>query len=148
MGWTYNHNPSGSNRDAVRFLVGDTDFNAQMVLDEEITYALAEEGNVHLAASLVAKAIAGKFAVRVDRNIGDLKISFGQRQKHFMDLATSLHAHGVTSGGRVFAGGIRRSEKDTEKSDTDRVDPSFARGMHDNLGSREVDDNNPGFDSI
>jgi len=148
MTWTYNNDPTNNNRDAVRFLVGDTNFGAQMVLDEEITFALSEEGNVHAAASLIAKAIAGKFASSSDRAIGDLKISFSQRQKQYLDLAEQLRHRGDVSGGRAFAGGISKSEKTSEEQDTDRAPPAFERGMHDNVGTQDGDSNNTGSDSI
>ena len=140
MTWTYNNKPATINRDAVRFLVGDKDFDSQLVTDEEITFALGEEGGIYLAASLIAKGIAAKFAQLVDRNIGDLKISYSQRQKHFKDLATDLELRGNVSGGQVYAGAMSVSEKDTVELDTDRVAPAFKRGMHDNIGQQNPDD--------
>ncbi len=148
MTWSYTNAPNTSNRDAVRFLVGDNDFDNKKVTDEEITFALAEEGGIHLASSLIAKGLAARFATLVDRSIGDLRISYSQRQKHFTDLAKELKARGDASGGRVYAGGISVSDKKTVKSDTDRVKPAFAKGMHDNLGQRNPDDQLPGFDSL
>ena len=55
MTWSYNNSPATVKRDEVRFLVGDTDHDSQMVTDEEITYAINTEGSAHLAASLIAK---------------------------------------------------------------------------------------------
>ncbi len=139
--WTYTGLPATSTRDEVRFLVGDTDHGSQLVTDEEITYALAAEGNTHTAAALVAKSIAAKFAPLIDRAIGDLKISFSQRQKHFKELADELQARGDVSGGRMFAGGISVADKETEVLDPDRVVPAFRKGQHDIVGANEDDSN-------
>ena len=38
MAWTYSGDPSSSARDAIRFLVGDTDTNDQLVTNEEIAW--------------------------------------------------------------------------------------------------------------
>ena len=42
MTWTYSGNPSSTERDAVRFLVGDTDTNDQLLSNEEIDYLVTQ----------------------------------------------------------------------------------------------------------
>lgn len=134
MTWTYSGDPSSSDRDEVRFLVGDTDTSDQLVTDEEIAYAVTEEADNLMAASRVAKAIAAKFARLVDKSVGDLKISYNQRQKAFLDLASELEKRSNESGAAPYAGGISISDKETVVDDADRVEPAFKRGMNDNPG--------------
>ncbi len=135
MTWTYAGDPSANNRDEVRFLVGDTDTTDQLITDEEIAYAVAEESSNRGAAALVARAIAASFARRADRSVGDLKVSYKQRYDNYIALATSLESKAAVSDPVPFAGGISVSNKDALQDDTDRVKPSIARGLHDNTNS-------------
>ncbi len=38
MAWTYGGDPSANARDAIRFLIGDTDTNDQLLNDAEIAW--------------------------------------------------------------------------------------------------------------
>ena len=141
MTWTYTGDPSSSNKDEVRFLAGDTDFDSQLVTDEEIAYAIAQEANNRMAAVRVARAIAAKFSRDVDKAVGDLKISLSQRYKQYVALISTLESEAAIYGAVPFAGGISVSQKDTLEDDSDRVQPSFKRGMHDNPNANTDNDN-------
>lgn len=130
MTWTYDGDPSLSQRDEVRFLVGDTDTTDQLVTDEEIAYAIDQEANILLAAAKVAKAIMAKFARLVDKSVGDLKLNFSQRIDHYKELIDQLTERGMESAGVPYAGGISIIDKQNREEDTDRVDPTFTREMH------------------
>ena len=52
MTWNYSGDPSLSSRDAVRFLIGDTDPNDPLVTDEEIAYALGRFTEPELAGAI------------------------------------------------------------------------------------------------
>ena len=130
MTWTYDGDPSANEKDEVRFLVGDTDSTDQLVSDEEIAYAIAEESNALLAAAKVAKAIMAKFARLVDKSVGDLKLNFSQRMTHYKDLIDQLTERGTASAGIPYSGGISITDKDNREDDTDRVDPTFKRDLH------------------
>lgn len=133
MTWTYTGSPSSSSKDEVRFLTGDTDNTSQIVTDEEILYAIGQESNNTLAAIRVVRAILGKYARKVDKSVGDLKISNSQVVTHYKELLESLENLRTHSDPPMpFAGGISQSGKDTLEADADRVEPSFKRGMHDN----------------
>ena len=131
MTWTYSGDPSDSDRDAVRFLVGDTNVDAQKVQDAEIAWTLTEEGNIYLAAAAIATAIGAKFTERVNKSVGDLKIEFSKQRDQYNDLAEKLRLRGATRAGRPYAGGISKDDKRTVRDDTDRVLPAFKKGMHD-----------------
>lgn len=127
MTWTYSGDPSSSDRDAVRFLVGDTDTNDQLVQNEEITWALTQ-GGVYNAASRVARAIAAKFSRKVDFEVSkDLKVFYSKQADLYNSLADNLQEQASRFVPLPFAGGISVSNKESYEADTDRVKPSFHR---------------------
>lgn len=130
MTWSYN--PIQTDRDKVRFLVGDTDNTSQKISDEEITYVLTERGDVRFAAAMCARAIAASFAALVSKQVGDLRISYAERQKHYLDLAKQLEMDGSISAASPFAGAISQADKETREQDTDRVVPAIERDQFDN----------------
>lgn len=83
MTWTYSGDPSTSDRDAVRFLVADTDSTDPLINDEEIAYLLAVYTEPPHAATAAARAIAAKFSRQSDqaRTVGDLTLSESLSQK-------------------------------------------------------------------
>lgn len=131
-GWTYTQDPSLATRDQVRLLVGDTDPSARLFTDAEVAWFLSEEPDVYAAAAAAARGLSARFATGVTKQVGDLKISFGERQKHYASLAIALDLRSGARSGTVFAGGISRTDKDAEEAKTDREPPQFEKGMHDN----------------
>ncbi len=85
-----------TDRDKVRFLIGDTESADAHFQDEEITYLLTTHGNVFDAAIAGAELIAGRYAHRSNysRSIGDLSISesYGTSAAEFRELARTLTA--------------------------------------------------------
>ena len=78
MTWSYSGDPSSSNLDQVRFLIGDTDTTNQQLSNEEINFLLTAWNNVtYLAAAEGCMAIAGKYQNKADfsRTVGDLSIT-------------------------------------------------------------------------
>jgi len=146
MTWTYTNNASNVSRDSIRLLVGDTDQTDQLVTDEEIAYALTQRGNAQLAAAFICKAIATKFARFVDKEVGDLKQSYSQRVTQYKEMAEELEASGSIGSAVPFAGGISVADKESERSDTDRVDPRFREKQFDNRGASTNDRDPNRFD--
>jgi hypothetical protein len=133
MTWTYTGDPSANNRDEVRFLIGDTDNTDPIVQDEEIAYAVAQEANNRLAAIRIVRSLIGKYSRKVDKSVGDLKISYSQIAKNYTDLAKFLEESDDNLYAPIaYAGGISLSDKDTVRQDSDRTDPIFKKGMNDN----------------
>lgn len=129
MGWSYTGDPSGSSKDAVRFLIQDVNSSKPLVQDEEIEWALTQEANLYTAAaaicdSLVAKAGGVKF-----KKIGELAISY---DPHFYSiLSGKLRARGA--GNQLpYVGGISIADKMALQADPDWVAPRFATGLDDN----------------
>ena len=130
--WSYSGNPASSDKDAVRFIIGDTDSNDQLVSDEEIAYAVSVRGSVFLGAAMVAKSIASRYARNVDKAVGDLKISLSQKFKAYNALAEELEekaVNGVDATVDFFTGGISIQDKLDRQADSDRPDPYFRRGQ-------------------
>jgi hypothetical protein len=129
MTWTYAGDPSANSRDAVRFLVNDTNTSDQLVSDEEIAWAVAEEANVYFAAASVAGAIAASFARKTGFNVDGLSKSYGQKYLEYRELRRSLLQRGEGQPQSKFAiipdaGGITR-------------DALFTLGQFDNVGDDE-----------
>lgn len=143
MTWTYGNNPTSSNRDAVRLHIQDVNVSDQLFSDEEIAYFLSTEGdNVRLAASQAAYALSFKFNRLADRNIGDLKVAYLHRAENYLKMAQALKNEASARFASPYCGGISIADKDAVISDTDRVNPSFRKGMHDADGETDVDSGN------
>jgi hypothetical protein len=141
MTWTYGGDPDANARDAIRFLVGDTDTNDQLVNDEEIAWvnkettgsATATTG-VYDAAVRCCLTIASKFSRLADQSVGDLKVSMSQKAKAYRVQAEEL-ARLANREGSVpvpYAGGISIADKDADREDSDRVAPWFSTGQFTN----------------
>lgn len=139
MTWTYTGSPSTSSRDAVRFLMGDTDNTDPLVLDEEIAYALTLEASSQLAAARVAETLAAKFSRFADQSVGDLSISYSQRVQQLMGIAKQLRSAGAISSGMPYAGGVSKADKIVNESNTDRVQTASRIGVHNNPGNEDED---------
>lgn len=90
MTWTYGGNPAASNLDRVRFLIGDTDVNDQLLSDEEINFLISTKGSPERAAYEACLQIMAKLAREVDYAIGPEKVSASQRFKHYQELSKEL----------------------------------------------------------
>jgi len=127
MAWTYSGNPSASSKDAVRFLVGDTQAEAPLAQDEEITWALTENPNIYAAAAQIASSIAIYFATQAQSiKIGPLTEQYTSRAKDYRDLTLTLKTKATERQGlNIYAGGIE------DRSPIENL----SVGMHDNNGS-------------
>ncbi len=129
MTWTYSGNPSASDKDAVRYLIGDTDTNNQLLSDEEIAYDLTRS-NTYGAAALSCNAIVAKLSRLVDTYLDrDIRANLSQSVKHYQTLAKNLEFKARVAVASPFCGGISVATKEAMDQDTDRVLPSFKVGM-------------------
>lgn len=141
--WTYSGDPSLSDRDKVRFWIGDTNSADPLLMDPEVDYALSVYPNPQLAAAQCCRSIAAKFAQKVNRRVGDLSINYSDRQKHYLDLAAQLGQDGLTMDLSPYTGGVSAADVETVEQDTDRVAPPFKRDQFDNpsaLNNQVIDD--------
>lgn len=140
MSFTYSGNPSNSDVDAVRFLIGDTDSTEPLLQDEEIIYLSSMwtmQWSIYWTASMAAEAIAARFAREVTFNSDSQTISTSELQQKYMSLAKQLRDlhQRLETGAEISVGGFLRGEG---------VDPTvkplaFGRSMHDNIEAGQQD---------
>lgn len=137
MTWTYvpAGNPEAVDRDKVRFLIGDTCTEEQLVLDEEIDYALSEYSELKLAAAVVLRALAAKCTREVSFRVGDVsKSGVENKAKGYLALAEQYDPNDITVEallGLPRFGGLTHSEKEDYAEDSDAVQPYFSREEND-----------------
>ena len=110
MTWTYGNSPSVNingtyNIDLLRFLIGDTDTNHQLLSDEELDFLISQQHNYYIAAALAADALTAKFAPSTQEKLGDWSQDFQQRYDHFLALSKELRRL-AARGVKGFFGGI------------------------------------------
>lgn len=143
MSWSYSGDPNLSRLDAVRFLVGDTDIDDQLLSDEEIIYIEESVSNIYIAGSRASEAIAGKFSRLADKSLGDYSISLSQKASAYLELAGRLsHRAKADLAKKVkpYAGGISVSDKETVELDFDRVNPAFKKDIFDSHYYQDTSD--------
>ncbi|NIQ91026.1 MAG: hypothetical protein GWM98_04755 [Nitrospinaceae bacterium] len=134
--WDYSGDPTKSERDEVRFLIGDTCKSDKLVDNREIEYAITKQATLQLAAAMVLRTLAARYTRYVSEKVGDVSTSnVAARANDFVKRAEELDPHGITSGGDLFAmpsfGGLSISEKETLDEDSDAVQPIFRKGQDD-----------------
>ena len=142
MTWTYAGDPSASARDAIRFLIGDTDTTDQLLSDEEIAWVNSEASGTSTGTTALYDAayrccltIASKLAREADKQIGDLSVSMSQRAKAYREQAASLKELSGREGGVPipYAGGITISDKDIDEENSDIFRSWFSSGQFENV---------------
>jgi hypothetical protein len=131
MTWSYDPTQLGESQVyQVRLKIGDTDTSAQQLQDEEIQYWLDSEVSVDAAAYQAALALAGKYTRKVDKAVGDLKISYSKIAQQYKDLAEVLMSknglHQIPT-----AGGIYVDEQTRYENNEALRHNAIKRGMHD-----------------
>lgn len=127
MPFTYSGNPSDSAESRIRFEIGDTDMSDPLLSDEEISFAISQEGSLSGIKARCFEAISAKFAREADKRIGQTSVNASQRAQHFEALAKKFRqrasAHGVP-----IAGGIT---VDFRASNSNDIQSTFSKAMHD-----------------
>jgi len=144
MSWSYSGNPAASTLDKVRWLIGDTDTSDQQLSDEEINAALVVSGDdPYTAAISCVEALIAKYSRKVTKSMGDLSINYGDIVANYRSLLGDIRRRATLQLCTPYAGGISISDKQTDEADSDRVQPSFYKGMHDMDGTQteQAEDN-------
>ena len=135
MTWSYSGDPSDSALDEIRFLIGDTDTNDQLLSNEEITYLYDAYGDAYAAAiscvvSLISKASRG---VEESKSVGDLSLSrkYGARVQQWLTLKHQLEQERFR---RYPAAPIVNANDllPTDRRDTEDEGSDFVVGQMDN----------------
>lgn len=142
MTWTYGGDPAANARDAIRFLIGDTDTTDQLLTDEEIAWVNTESSGTSTGTTALYDAayrccltIASKLAREADKQIGDLSVSMSQRAKAYREQAASLKELSGREGGVPipYAGGITISDKEVDEENSDLFRSWFSSGQFENV---------------
>ena len=113
--------------DGVRFLCQDTNPNDPQLLDTEINFLIGLFTNIWKSAGNAAKQIEAKYARQVDKSVGDLHISYSQRQKAYNELAAYLLKQAAMRTSLPWAGGISHADKNLDRNNPDVVKPTFTK---------------------
>lgn len=106
----------------VRFLIGDTNVNSQLLQDEEIEYLLDTSAGSYFAAARACDTIVSKYSGSVSKTVGPLTVNLGDRATNYATLAKRLRAQANREGGTtVDWGGNSEAAKDSVALDTDKI---------------------------
>lgn len=121
MSFNYKGDPSTSNIDAVRFLLGDVDEDSYEFEDEEISWGLTQETDIWFAAALLADTRVAKYSGQpTSKTIGETSVTYGDRTMKFTSLASQLRSSRRQMAVTPWAGGWKKSQKDAMDADDDR----------------------------
>lgn len=143
MAFTYSGDPADSDRDNLRFTIGDTDSGDILLQDAELDFLLTQRTSVKGAAVEAVRRIIAIMSRQVTKAVGDLRLNLSDRVKNYKILLNELQTSLSLGVAGPIAGGISRSRKETVVQDTDRVIPDFEKGQFDHPGSgnaSELDD--------
>ncbi len=125
MAATYT-DPSNSQSDEVRFLVGDTNVDPLVVLlqDEEIAFEITNGGSTTQIASRCCEAIVAKLSGEADVTTGGVSRSKSQRVAHYRKLAQDLRRRQARYVA-PSAGGITLEQKAENEENDELVQGQF-----------------------
>lgn len=94
MSWSYSGDPASSDRDAIRFYIGDTDTTLQLLQDEDIDFLILKWMPVYnsdlLTAAAAAEIVANHFAREVSVSADGVSVGSNELQQKYNDLAMNL----------------------------------------------------------
>ena len=127
MSWSYSGDPRKDPKDAVRFLIGDTDREEPFAEDEEIFWLLDMwGGNIQMAACQALQGIITKLSGSVDIKIGGIEEKNNQRIKNLENALTKLQSMVVYTPS-VYCGGIDAVEKENWEENDAIIKPKFTK---------------------
>lgn len=130
--FSYSGDPNSTTKDSIRFLVGDTSAGEWFLSDEEIEWMVIQwedKNSIYWTASMVAEAIAAKFAREVNTSSDSQTVNTSELMQKYLDLAARLRMQHqqLLSGDAIDVGGISAGEQ----PDPTVTSPAFGTGMHD-----------------
>lgn len=132
MSWTYNESLLTA-RDKVRYRIGDTDTNRQMVSNETLDALLTEYNSSVLRVSVIAiRGILADLTRDTNRSVMGISGSVDQTTVHYRELLRDIIAEMNTDGG-VYPGAISISRYNALQSENDEtmIPPDFRQGQFD-----------------
>jgi hypothetical protein len=144
MAWTYGGDPSANAKDAIRFLIGDTDTTDQLLSNEEILWVNTEASGTSTGVNALYDAayrccltIASKLARLADKQIGDLNVKFSQKAQGYLTQAAHFNSLAVSQNFTPipYAGGITDSDKEIDQDNSDLFRGWFSSGQFQNIAN-------------
>lgn len=137
--WIYSGDPSGSPKDAVRFLLGDTDPADPLLTDGEINFLLVGT-DPYSAAAAGADQLASRFAREVSYSADGVSYGGSELQAKFEQMGVNLRAtmRRRNKAAAPYVGGISPYEVRSHENDDSVIKPDFGTGMHDHPGSGQT----------
>ena len=132
MSWSYSDSLS-TDRDRLRFRIGDVDTNDQLLSNETLDALLTARPDPTLAAIDAIEGILAKFAREIDRGSLGLGGSRSQKTQFYRDLLKELRAEAARGDTGAFFGGGSVSAKETIQEDEDKPLTPFRLNQFDNL---------------
>lgn len=132
MTWSYDDSLP-TDRDKVRFRIGDTDSEEELLSNETLDALLVIRDDVVLASIDAVQAILAKFAREIDRQALGLGGPRSQKTTHYENLLKVLRAEADKGSTGVFYGGATIAEKDAALADTTKPRPPFRIDQFNNL---------------
>ena len=132
MAWNFDPSLS-SDKDWVRFLIGDTNTNAQLVADETIEAMLTQEMNIYMTAASICMSLARgqtRGGTVKDRKVGETKIAYRTTEDLIL-MARDLRLRGAAYM-KPSAGGTYTADKDAYDANTALDKSELAKNMMDN----------------
>ena len=130
MSCSYSGDPASSDKDAVRFLIQDTDCANNIFEDEEINWTLTEEANIYMtAACLLDNAINNSSGSLSSKKVGDLSLAF--KLEETRKRIDGLRAKGKVKYEIPLVPAQDRETKRDHRENVDNVPPFITREIHD-----------------
>ena len=130
MTWTYDPDQT-EQKDVVRFLIGDTDDDRQLLSDEEILAVLQRQnGDFTRTAIAIAEHLEAKFVRRAESRSGDIIADFLTVAGKYRELANRLRKRGNKGFSLVTV-----ADREADAADTSVAKPEIKLGEFDAPGS-------------
>ena len=132
MAWSFDK-ALGTDKDWVRFLIGDTNSSRALVDDETIEAVLGAEPNRYIAAAEICEYIVRGLTAGgalEDRKVGEVRIRY-RRTGDLLALAARLRLRG-SAHMKPSAGGVYQSDTDSYNADTSLDRQEIGKGMFNN----------------
>lgn len=137
MSWTYSGNPGSSTLDEVRFLIGDTDTNDQLLSNEELQWLIDKWSDAYSAAISAVTQLLSQAARSTEQNkkVGDLSLSIknNARLAQWESLLSHLKNEQVRNGAVAPLVNPNSLVPTSERDRDDEPGTDFYLGQMDNL---------------
>lgn len=118
MSWSYSDSLS-TDRDKLRFKIGDVDTDEQLLSNELLDALLTARGSPTLAAIDAVEGILAKFARDIDRSALGMGGARSQKTQFYRDMLKELRAEAARGDTSIFFGGGSISQKESNREDAD-----------------------------